>query len=85
MTEKRFNIHEQMSSILGYECVFDNQKEEWLSIRDTILCLIELAEENEQLKQKLKEHKTTLKGQSNRIYQLKKENELLKRRLEEWV
>ena len=32
--------------------------------------------ENEQLKQKLKEHESTLKGQSNSIYQLKKKNEL---------
>ena len=44
-----------MSTILGYECVFDNQKEEWLSIRDTVLCLNELADENEQLKKENRE------------------------------
>ena len=47
--------------------------------------LNELHEENEELKQQLKEHKSTLSGQSNKIFQLKKENEYLKRKLEEWV
>lgn len=36
----------------------------------------ELSDENEELKQKLKEHETALKEQSNSIYQLKKKNEL---------
>lgn len=44
-----------------------------------------LKDENDQLKKVIEEHKNTLKGQSNSIYQLKKENEFLKRRLEEWV
>lgn len=48
-------------------------------------CLNNIADENDQLKKVIEEHKNTLKGQSNSIYQLKKENEFLKRRLEEWV
>lgn len=85
MAEKRFNIHEQMSAILGYECVFDNQKEKWLSIRDTVLCLIELAEENEQLKSELGKLHILYKAKCKTEEQLlemgkevEKENEQLK-------
>lgn len=45
----------------------------------------EIQKENEQLKSTIKEHKSTLSGQSNKIFQLKKENGYLKRKLEEWV
>ena len=93
MTEKRFNIHEQMSTILGYECVFDNQKEEWLSIRDTVLCLTELAEENEQLKQKIVSLKVELDTHKHPLWstreaerivnELKQENEQLKQSIKE--
>lgn len=88
MTEKRFYI----------ECIEYNAWSVWEKGKDVIVfdlyksdaqlvCdkLNELSDENEQLKQQLKEHKSTLSGQSNKIFQLAKENEYLKRKLGEWV
>lgn len=46
MIEKRFTVHEQMSTILEYECAFDDSKKEWLSIKDVIMLLNKLHEEN---------------------------------------
>lgn len=83
MTENRFTfIRDTVATNLKTPIVYNNEK---MSIGEVLEMLNNLYDENEQLKQKLKEHKTTLKGQSNSIYQLKKKNEFLKRRLEEWV
>lgn len=68
MVVKRYNkIHKQMSAILGYECVFDNSIDEYLTIRGVIIELNEqykeimelkrinkrLYDENNELKQEL--------------------------------
>ena len=60
MLQKRFTPHEQMATVLEYECAFDNEKGEWLSIRDTILCLNTLYDETIALKSSNMEYEDML-------------------------
>ena len=92
MTEKRFKFYSEVGFIDTKQCGGDtmtfsevvvelnklNEENEQLRKDATTLIYAnqDYRHENEQLKQKLKEHESTLKGQSNSIYQLKKKNEL---------
>ena len=81
MVVKRYDkIHKQMSAILGYDCVFDNSIDEYLTIREVIIELNEQYKEIMELKlinKRLIDENIQLREKLVHFYQLKNDVEYL--------